>query len=235
MHHLLTISRFRTWFKPLLSLSTICFLLLLLSGLYFALLASPPDQLQGESVRIMYIHVPAAWMSLMVYSIMAGASAAFLIWKNPLSDILAQSAAPIGAAFTLLTLITGALWGKPVWGAWWVWDARLTSELILLFFYLGYMALASAFDSKERAAKSAAILAIVGFINVPIVKFSVDFWSTLHQPASLLRAGGPSIDGSMLRPLLLMAGAFFALFIVLLLLKVQTVLLQRKMARPQAK
>jgi heme exporter protein C len=226
---------FQAWFRPLLITALAAVALCLPLGLYFGLLASPPDQLQGESVRIMYIHVPAAWMSLMVYSIMAGASAAFLIWKNPLSDIIAQSAAPIGAAFTLLTLITGSLWGKPVWGTWWVWDARLTSELILLFFYLGYMALASAFDSKERAAKSAAILAIVGFINVPIVKFSVDFWSTLHQPASLLRAGGSSIDESMLRPLLLMAGAFFALFIVMLLLKVQTVLLQRKMARPQAK
>src|SRR5690606_26890095 len=126
------------------------------------------------------------------------ASASFLIWKNPLLDIMARSAAPIGAVFTLVTLITGSLWGKPVWGTWWVWDARLTSELILFFFYLGYIALAGAFDNPERAAKSAAILAVVGFINVPIVKFSVDFWNTLHQPASLLRSGGPTIDGSML-------------------------------------
>jgi heme exporter protein C len=223
--------RFQRWFRPMAGMFALSGVLCLLLGLYYGLLASPPDQLQGESVRIMYIHVPAAWMSLMAYSLMAMASASYLIWKNPLLDVMAKSAAPLGAAFTLLTLVTGSLWGKPVWGAWWVWDARLTSELVLFFFYLGYIALVQSFDNPERAAKSAAILAVVGFINVPIVKFSVDFWSTLHQPASLFRMKGPTIDAAMLKPLLLMGASFTALFFWLLLLRMQTFILQRKIAR----
>jgi heme exporter protein C len=229
--YILTPSRFQFWLKPLVNLLIIAFFVLIAVGAYFSLIASPPDQLQGESVRIMYVHVPAAWISLFAYSLMALWSASYLIWKNPLMDIAARSAAPIGAAFTLLTLVSGSLWGKPVWGTWWVWDARLTSELILFFFYLGYIALAGAFDNPDRAAKSAAILAVVGFINVPIVKFSVDFWNTLHQPASLFRTGGPAIASSMLTPLLLMTLGFTSGFFLLLLLRMQTFILQRKIAR----
>src|SRR5512134_1401516 len=176
-------------------------LLLLGFGLYLALIASPPDYQQGESVRIMYVHVPAAWMAMFCYAALAGASAIGLIWKHPVAGLAAKATAPIGASFTFLALVTGSLWGKPMWGTWWVWDARLTSVLILFFLYLGYMALQSAFDDPARGAKAAAIMALVGFVNVPIIKFSVDWWYTLHQPASVFRAGGPSIDASMLWPL----------------------------------
>jgi heme exporter protein C len=204
---------------------------LLAIGLYYALIASPPDYQQGESVRIMYIHVPSAWMALGVYSLIASFAAASIIWKNPLSDMLAISAAPIGASFTLICLITGSLWGKPIWGTWWVWDARLTSVLILFFFYLGYMALYNAYDDRERAGKTAAILALVGFVNVPIVKFSVDWWNTLHQPASILRSGGIAIDKAMMTPLILMFLAFISLFITVLILRLKSEILLRKQER----
>ncbi len=205
------------------------------AGFYFALFASPADYQQGEAVRIMYIHVPAAWMALGIYTFIAFASAASLIWKNPLSDIIAISAAPIGTAFTLICLITGSIWGKPIWGTWWVWDARLTSVLILFFFYLGYMSLYNAYDDRERAGKLAAILALVGFVNVPIVKFSVDWWNTLHQPASIIRSGGVAIDPSMLLPLMLMFGAYASFFLLLLILRVKTEINLRKIERKRAK
>ena len=198
---------------------------LLLVGLYFALLASPADYQQGETVRIMYVHVPAAWMALFVYVAMAAASASFLIWRHPLADIFAQAAAPLGAAFTAAALITGSLWGKPMWGTWWVWDARLTSMLILLFLYLGYIALSQAFDNRERGARAAAVLALVGVINVPIIKFSVDWWNTLHQPASVIKMSGPAIDPSMLLPLLLMAAGMKAYFLVVVILRMRARLL----------
>jgi heme exporter protein C len=207
-------------------------LLLLLSGLVMVWL-SPVDYQQGNAVRIMYIHVPAAWMSLCIYGVMALASGSALIWKNPLSDMIAASAAPIGAAFALITLVTGSLWGKPIWGTWWVWDARLTSMLILFFFYIGYLALLNAYDDKQQAAKVCAILALVGFINVPIVKFSVDFWNTLHQPASILKSGGPSIHPSMLIPLLLMIAGYMGLFASLLMVRVKTEIVARKILRIQ--
>ncbi|HBS30753.1 MAG TPA: heme transporter HemC, partial [Parvularcula sp.] len=149
----------------------------LAAGLYFALFASPADYQQGESVRIMYVHVPAAWMALMCYTAMAAASVTGFIWKHPLADVAAKSTAPIGAAFTFLALVTGSLWGKPMWGTWWAWDARLTSVLILFFMYVGYMALWSAIEDKTRAARIAAIACIAGFVNVPIIKFSVDWWN----------------------------------------------------------
>jgi heme exporter protein CcmC len=189
------------------------------AGLYFGLLASPADYQQGETVRIMYIHVPAAWMGLFCYTAMAVLSAMALIWKHPLADLMARATAPVGAAFTFICLVTGALWGKPMWGAWWVWDARLTSMLILLFLYLGYMALADAFDDPQRGQKAAAILALVGVVNVPIIKYSVDWWNTLHQPASVMRMGGPSIDASMMVPLILMAVGFHAYWVVVLILR----------------
>ena len=197
-------------------------------GLYFAIFASPPDYQQGDSVRIMYVHVPAAWMAMMVYALLALLAAASLIWRHPLADVMAKAAAPLGAGFTLIALVTGSLWGQPTWGTWWQWDARLTSVLVLFFFYLGHMALTGAFDDATRGARAAAILALVGVINLPIIKFSVEWWSTLHQPASVLRLGAPTIDRSMLTPLFLMAGAFLGYFLCLLILRTRNELAARR-------
>ena len=197
-------------------------------GLYLALVVAPPDYQQGESVRIMYIHVPAAWMALSVYLFVAMASAVALVWRHPLADIAASAAAPIGAAFTFVCLATGSLWGRPMWGAWWVWDARLTSVLVLFFLYLGYIALVNGFDEPSRGARAGSILALVGVVNLPIIKFSVDWWNTLHQPASIMRFGGPTIDASMLVPLLVMAAGFLLLFVTLLMLRMRTTLNERK-------
>ena len=195
--------------------------LLFAIGLWLALVASPPDYQQGESVRIMYVHVPAAWMALFVYMAMAAAGAAALIWRHPLAGIAARAASPIGAGFTAIAIATGALWGRPIWNAWWVWDARLTSVLVLLFLYLGHMALHDAFDDPARGARAAAVLALVGAVNVPIVHFSVEWWNTLHQPASVFRAGGPTIAAEMLWPLFVMAAAFKAWFVTVLLLRMR--------------
>jgi len=197
-------------------------LLCLGSGTALALFFSPADYQQGESVRIMYVHVPAAWMALFVYLNLALASASLLIWRHPLAGIAAQACAPIGAAFTFLALATGSLWGKPMWGAWWVWDARLTSVLILFFLYLGYLALLNAFEEPERGRRVGAILALVGLINLPIIKFSVDWWNTLHQPASISRIGAPAIHSSMLWPLLVMAAGFMFFFVVVLLQRMRS-------------
>ncbi|HZT86511.1 MAG TPA: heme ABC transporter permease [Stellaceae bacterium] len=197
-------------------------------GLYLSLVAAPPDYQQGESVRIMFIHVPAAWMALQTYLLMAVASGVALVWRHPLAEIAAQAAAPIGAAFTFVCLATGSLWGRPMWGTWWVWDARLTSVLVLFFLYLGYIALANAFDDATRGGRAASMLALVGVVNLPIIKFSVDWWNTLHQPASVMRLGGPTIDQSMLVPLLVMALSFCLLFAALLLLRMRTALNERK-------
>lgn len=197
-------------------------------GLYLALFASPADYQQGETVRIMYVHVPAAWMGLFVYTTMAVASGVALVWKHPLADVVAKAASPIGAAFTLVCLITGSLWGKPMWGTWWEWDARLTSMLILFFLYLGHMALLNAFDDPARGQRAAAVLALAGFVNVPIIKFSVDWWNTLHQPASVVKMGGPAIHSSMLLPLLLMGAAFTSYFVWLLLVRVRAELMAAK-------
>lgn len=196
-------------------------LVLAAAGLYLGLVASPADYQQGESVRIMYVHVPSAWMALFCYSVMAAASAAALVWRYPLADVLARSTAPVGACFTFLALATGSLWGKPMWGTWWVWDARLTSVLVLFFLYLGYIALNGAFDDPGRGAKASAVLALVGFVNVPIIKFSVDWWNTLHQPASVLRLGGPTIHPSMLAPLLLMVFAFTTYYLWVLAVRMR--------------
>jgi heme exporter protein C len=195
--------------------------LLLAAGLYLALIASPPDYQQGESVRIMYVHVPAAWMAMFCYTSLAAASAVALIWRHPVAELTAKATAPIGACFTFLALLTGSLWGKPMWGTWWVWDARLTSVLVLFFLYLGYMALESAFDDPTRGTRAASILALVGFVNIPIIKFSVDWWNTLHQPASVVRLDGPSIHPSMLAPLLIMAMAFTSYYFWVVLLRVR--------------
>ena len=190
-------------------------------GLYLGLIASPPDYQQGETVRIMYIHVPAAWMALFCYSLMAAASGAGLVWKFPLAFMTAKATAPIGACFTIIALVSGSLWGKPMWGTFWVWDARLTSVLVLFFLYLGFMALGGAFDDPTRGQRASAILALAGFVNVPVIKFSVDWWNTLHQPASVMRMGGPSIDPSMLAPLLLLAAGFTTYYVWVLLLRLR--------------
>ncbi len=197
-------------------------------GLWYAFFVSPADYQQGETVRIMYVHVPSAWMALFVYTMMAVASATGLIWKHPLAHVVALAAAPVGAGFTVICLATGSLWGKPMWGTWWVWEARLTSVLILFFLYLGFIALANAFDNPARGERAAAILALVGVVNVPIIKFSVDWWNTLHQPASVTKLGMPSIHVSMLIPMLLMAVGFTALFVSLLIIRVRAELLTRR-------
>jgi heme exporter protein C len=197
-------------------------------GLYLALVVAPPDYQQGEAVRIMYVHVPAAWMALSVYLFVAVASGVALVSRHPLAEIAARSAAPIGAAFTFVCLTTGSLWGRPMWGTWWVWDARLTSVLVLFFLYLGYIALVNGFDDPTRGGRAGSILALVGVVNLPIIKFSVDWWNTLHQPASVLRLGKPTIALSMLVPLLIMATGFILLFITLLMLRMRTSLNERK-------
>ncbi|RIK93616.1 MAG: heme transporter HemC [Proteobacteria bacterium] len=222
MHRFANPARFQRLASIILPWSDVLTAGLLVSGLYFALFASPADYQQGETVRIMYIHVPAAWMAMFTYSVMAAASAASLIWKHPLADVAARAAAPIGAGFTAIALITGMLWGEPMWGTWWVWDARLTSVLILFFLYLGYMALVNAIENPAAAARAGAILALVGFVNIPIIKFSVDWWNTLHQPASVIKMGGPSIAPSMLLPLVLMALGFHFYFVSVLLRRMRS-------------
>jgi len=210
---------------PFLAGSTI---IVLAVGLYLALAVAPPDYQQGESVRIMFVHVPAAWMALLVYLVMAVASLVALVWRHPLAEIAAQAAAPLGAAFTLVCLVTGSLWGRPMWGTWWAWDARMTSVLVLFFLYLGYIALVNAFDDMSRGARAGSVLALVGVVNLPIIKFSVDWWNTLHQAESVFRAGGPTIDSSMLWPLLVMAVGYLLLFKTLLLVRMRTALNERK-------
>jgi len=198
------------------------------AGLYYALFKSPPDYQQSETVRMMYVHVPAAWMAMFCYVGLACSSAVALIWRHMVADIVAKSTAPIGACFTFLALATGSLWGKPMWGTWWVWDARLTSVLILFFLYLGYMVLYNAFDEPTRGARAAAILSIVGVINVPIIKFSVDWWNTLHQPASVVKLDGPAIHPSMLTPLMLMAVGYTAFYFWVLFIRTRAELNDNK-------
>lgn len=198
-------------------------------GLYMALVTSPVDYQQGETVRIMYVHVPAAWMAMFVYASMAVAAFCGLVWRHVVAEEYARAVAPVGAALTLICLVTGALWGQPTWGTWWVWDARLTSVLVLFFFYLGYMALINAFDDVQRGLNAGAVLLLLGVINLPIIKFSVDWWNTLHQPASVLRLDGPTIHASMLQPLLIMALAYMALFAALACLRLRVVLTQRRL------
>ena len=200
----------------------------LISGLYFGLFDSPKDYQQGDAVRIMYVHVPSAWLASFLYFSLAISCVFYLVWKHPLADLVSSSIAPIGALFSALTLVTGSLWGKPMWGTWWVWDARLTSMLVLFFFYLGYILLSNAFERKIDGSKTASVLAIVGLINLPIVKFSVDWWHTLHQQASIIKIGGPSIDDKMLLPLILMIFALSFFSIYMIILNVKTKLIEKK-------
>lgn len=203
-------------------------LLLIAGGCAAGLFLAPKDYQQGDAFRIIYVHVPTAAISLSIYVAMALAGAVALIWRLKLAEVAVVAAAPIGASFTAVALATGMLWGKPMWGAYWVWDARLTSELVLLFLYLGVIALNSAFSDARAAARACAWLALVGVVNVPIVKFSVDWWNSLHQTATILKFGKPSITGDMLWPLLLSLAGFYVLFVAALLRRMQNLLLWRE-------
>ena len=204
---------------------------LLAVGLYLALFIAPADYQQGETVRIMYLHVPSAWMSMFVYLVMTSAAIGTLVFRHPLADVAQKAAAPLGAGFTFLCLTTGSLWGKPEWGTWWVWDARLTSVLVLFLIYLGIIALRQVIEDPGKAARLVAIFTLVGAVNVPIIKFSVDWWHTLHQPASVFRMGGPTIAASMLWPLLIMAVGFTTLFLTLHMLAIRNEILRRRLRR----
>jgi heme exporter protein C len=236
-------ARFLRWSGTALPWVSVAAACVLGAGLVWALVLAPPDAVQGETVRIMYVHVPAAWLALQTYVFIAAASFVALVWRHPLAEIAAQAAAPLGAAFAFVCLATGSLWGRPMWGTWWVWDVRLTSMLILFFLYLGYIALVNAFDDPGRGGRAGSILALVGAVDLPIVKFSVERWwwkffggadtgslampKTLHQPASIGLTGS-TIDISLLLPLLVMALGFTLLFVALLLLRMRTELNERK-------
>ncbi len=219
------------WLTPLLWIIALVALGL---GLW-ASLTSPIDYQQGLMVRMMFIHVPSAWMSLFIYVVLAVCSAVSLIFRHPLSNVAARSCAMIGMCFTLITLITGAIWGKPIWGVWWVWDARLTSELILFFIYLGYIAIWSSIPDERQAGFFAAIMAVVGVVNIPIIKFSVDWWHSLHQPASISRFSAPAIHSDFLFPLLMMAFAFHILFFALWLTKMQATVYRQRLLMSRLK
>ena len=228
MFKILNLSNIFFWIEKLIGFINSIFFILLLVALSFALIFSPPDYLQGDSVRIMYVHVPSAWLASFLYLSLAVSCIFYLVWKHPLADLISSSIAPIGALFSILTLITGSLWGKPMWGTWWVWDARLTSMLILFFFYLGFILLHNAFERKIDGSKSASVLAIIGLINLPIIKFSVDWWHTLHQPSSILKFDGPSIDNQMLIPLSFMMIGFGLFSLYLIIINVKTKLIEKK-------
>ena len=198
------------------------------AGLYIGLFASPPDYQQGESVRIMYVHVPAAWLGSGGYLGLAIASAAALVWRHPLATVAARAIAPVGAAFTAICLMSGSLWGKPTWGTYWVWDARLTSMLVLLFLYLGYLALSASEGERGGERKGAAILALVGVINLPIIKYSVEWWNTLHQGSSIRLAGKSTVAAEMLTPLLLSVAGFTLLFAAIVLMRMRAMLAEQR-------
>ncbi len=223
------VTRLRRWINLVLPWAAVLAVILLCIGGYWGLVLSPADIEQGETVRIIYIHVPAASIGLLIYAMIAVQGFVFLVWRAPVAVIMLQAVLPIGAIYPFLALATGSLWGKPMWGAWWVWDARLTSTLILFFLYLGVVILRRSFEDQEMAAKSSALLAMIGGINVPIIKFSVDWWFTLHQPASILRLDGPTIHNSFLYPLLVMMAAFATLFLVLWMVRIKTILLSRRL------
>ncbi len=219
-------------FTPFLVITTIISFII---GSYFALYGSPPDYIQGDSMRIMYVHVPSAWWALMSYSVLAVSCTIWFITRNPIFNLIAKSIAPIGAVFTLIALVTGSIWGKPTWGVWWVWDARLTSMLLLFFLYLAYIFLWQAISNKDLASKISAALAMIGFINVPIIKFSVDWWNTLHQPASISKLSSPSIDESMLIPLFIMAFASLCFLITMFSVRLRIEFLESRISRLRQK
>ena len=224
-------SRFRLFSQKVYPYTLFIMSIFISTGLWFGLFNSPPDYQQGETVRIMYVHVPAAWMAMMIYFSMTIMSIFALVWRHPLADILSKCSAPIGAGFTLVALVTGSIWGKPTWGTWWVWDARLTSVFILFLIYMGHITLVRAFEDEYKGARAGAILTLIGAFNLPIIKFSVDWWNTLHQPASVLKLGGPSIHIEMMVPLILMALGFLFFYFSILLINVQTELNIRKLKK----
>ncbi len=219
-------------FTPFLVITTIISFIIVS---YFALYESPPDYIQGDSMRIMYVHVPSAWWALMSYSVLAVSCTIWFITRNPIFNLIAKSIAPIGAVFTLIALVTGSIWGKPTWGVWWVWDARLTSMLLLFFLYLAYIFLWQAISNKDLASKISAALAMIGFINVPIIKFSVDWWNTLHQPASISKFSSPSIDESMLIPLFIMAFASLCFLITMFSVRLRIEFIETRISRLRQK
>jgi heme exporter protein C len=204
---------------------------LMLLGLYLTFFVAPPDYQQGETVKIMFIHVPAAWLAMFGYTLIAVAALGTLVWRHPLADAAQKAAAPLGAAFTFVCLATGSIWGRPMWGTWWVWDARLTSVLVLFLIYLALIALWQAIEEPGRAAHAAAIMTLVGAVNLPIIKFSVDWWNTLHQPASVFRMEGPALATSMLLPLIAMALAATFLFFTLHMMAIRNEILRRRLRR----
>ena len=221
--------RFMRFSARVLPWAWAAFALALAIGLWGAFAKAPADYQQGETIRIMFIHVPAAWLALFLYAMMSVSALGTLVWRHPLADVSQKAAAPIGAVFTLVCLLTGAFWGKPMWGAYWVWDARLTSVLVLFLIYLGIIALWRSLDDPSRAARAVAVLTLVGSVNIPIVKFSVDWWNTLHQPASVFRLDGPTIHPSMLWPLLVMALAFTLLAVALHLTAMRAEIMRRRL------
>ncbi|KKB10832.1 heme transporter HemC [Devosia geojensis] len=222
--------QFVAWSRRLVLPLSIATVLLFALGLWFAFFNSPPDYQMGDTVRIMYVHVPTAWLSQFVYGVMAVSAIGTLVWRHPMADVSMKAAAPLGATFTALALYTGALWGRPTWGTFWEWDGRMTSTLVLLLIYLGIIALWRAFDDQLRAARIVAIFTLVGAVNIPIIKFSVDWWATLHQPASVFRLDGPTMPPSILTPLFIMVFAFTFLFLVLHLIGMHTEVRRRRVA-----
>ncbi len=200
-------------------------------GLYLSFFVAPADYQQGETVRIMYLHVPAAWLGMFIYTVMTASALGTLVFRHPLADAAQKAAAPLGAGFTFICLVTGSLWGKPMWGTWWVWDARLTSVLVLFLIYLGLVAIWQVIEDPGKAARIAAVFTLVAAINIPIIHFSVVWWNTLHQPASVFRMGGPTIAPTMLWPLIVMALAFTLLFVVLHLMAIRNEILRRRIRR----
>jgi len=227
--------QFLAWSRHLIWPLTGVTALMFVWGLWLALFASPDDYQMGATVRIMYVHVPNAWLSQFTYALMAVSAIGTLVWRHPMADVSMKAAAPLGAVFTVMALFTGALWGRPTWGTFWEWDGRMTSTLILLFIYLGLIALWQAFDDKLRGAKVIAVLTLIGGINIPIIKFSVDWWNTLHQPASVFVAGGPRMPGSILLPLFVMMGAFTLLFVLLQIIAMRTEIVSRRISALERK
>ena len=229
LHFLANPARFRRFSQRVMPSLGFATILCLGFGLWLALVHAPPDYQQGETVRIMFIHVPAATIAMGGYILLAVLGASLLVWRHPLAALMARATAPVGACFALTCLVTGSLWGRPMWGTYWVWDARLTSMLLLFFLYIGHIALTHAYDDPDRGDRAAAILALIGVINLPIIKFSVDWWNTLHQPASVMRMDGPAIHPAILVPLLWMAVSFLLLFILLVLVRTETEIDRRRL------
>jgi heme exporter protein C len=230
--HFARLDRFHRLSAVLLPLFGVMASVCLVYGLYLSLVVSPADYQQGDAVRIMYIHVPSAWLGLGIYTSAAVAAFIALVWRHRVAEIYMDAAIPLGAIFTAICLASGALWGQPIWGTWWVWDARLTSVLVLFVQYIGYMVLRRAFDDEQQALRVGAVLLLIGALNIPIIKFSVDWWNTLHQPASISRLGKPTLDSAMLKPLLWMAGGFMSFYGAMVLMRMQIMMARvKKQAR----